>query len=91
VIIKLKIIINGLDGGGIGVRFEAGARDFSVLHKVQDGSQAHPASYIEGAGAISLGAKRLGREADRSHLPCAEVKNGGTIAPYPCTSSWCGA
>jgi hypothetical protein len=85
----LKIIINGLDGGGIGVRFEAGARDFS-LHNVQTGSRAHSASYIVDAGAISLGVKGLGREADRSHLSSADVKNGGTIAQFQCTSSWCG-
>jgi hypothetical protein len=27
-----------------GVRFPAGARDFSVLHSIQSGSGAHPAS-----------------------------------------------
>jgi hypothetical protein len=33
-----------LDDQGIGVRFPAGARDFSHLHSVSTGSEAHPAS-----------------------------------------------
>jgi hypothetical protein len=34
-----------LENRGTGIRFPAGARDFSVLHSVQTGSGAHPSSY----------------------------------------------
>jgi hypothetical protein len=33
-----------------GVRFPTGERDFSLLHSVQTGSGAHPASYPMGTG-----------------------------------------
>jgi hypothetical protein len=35
----------GLDHRGSGVRFPAGAGKFSLRHRVQTGSVAHPASY----------------------------------------------
>jgi hypothetical protein len=35
----------GLDDGGSGVRFPAGGGNFSVHHRVQNGSRAHTASY----------------------------------------------
>jgi hypothetical protein len=35
------------------------------------------------SGALSLGVKRPGREADFLHLSSAEVKNGGAIATPP--------
>jgi hypothetical protein len=35
----------GLDGQGSRVRFPAGAGNFSLHHRVQNGSGAHPASY----------------------------------------------
>jgi hypothetical protein len=38
----------------IGVRFSAGTGNFSLLHRVQTGSRAHPASYPMGTGAFSL-------------------------------------
>jgi hypothetical protein len=37
------------------------------------------------------GVKRQGREADRSPLPSADVKNGEAMSPLPHTSSWRGA
>jgi hypothetical protein len=37
-------------GYGLGVRFLAAARDVSVLHIFQTGSQADPVSYIMGTG-----------------------------------------
>jgi hypothetical protein len=37
-----------------------------LLHVVQTGSGAHPASYPMGNGAVSPKIKRLGREADHS-------------------------
>jgi hypothetical protein len=63
---------------------------FSLLHSVQTGSGAHPASYPMGSGALSVGVKLPGSEADHSS-PSAEVKNGGAIPPLPHASSWNGA
>jgi hypothetical protein len=66
----------------IGVRIPAGAGRFSVHH---------PASYPMGTGALSLGVKRQGREAD--HLPpsSAEVKNewSCTSTPQYAFMAWC--
>jgi hypothetical protein len=41
---------------------------------VQNGTGAHPASYPMGTGALSVGIKRPGREADHSPPSSAEVK-----------------
>jgi hypothetical protein len=38
----------GLDDRGSRVRFQAGAGNFSLHHRVQNGSGAHPASYPMG-------------------------------------------
>jgi hypothetical protein len=38
----------GLDDRGSRVRFLAGAGNFSLNHRVQNGSGAHPASYTMG-------------------------------------------
>jgi hypothetical protein len=38
----------GLDGRGSRVRFPAGAENFSLHHRVQNGSGTHPASYPMG-------------------------------------------
>jgi hypothetical protein len=42
-------------------------------------------------GALSLGVKQPGREADHSPSSSAEVKNGEAIPPLFHTSSWRGA
>jgi hypothetical protein len=42
-------------------------------------------------GALSLGVKRPGREADHSPPSSAEVKEYGDIPPLPNTPSWRGA
>jgi hypothetical protein len=60
----------GLDDRGSRVRFPAGDENFSLHHRVQNGSGVHPASYPMG----SLGVKRLGCEADHSPPSGAEVK-----------------
>jgi hypothetical protein len=60
------------------VRFPA-VNGFSLLHSVQTGSWANPASYS---------VKRPGHEADHSPLSSAEVKNGGDKLQLPHMSSW---
>jgi hypothetical protein len=77
----------GMDGRGIGVKSPAGAREFSLLHSVQTGSGAHPASYPNGTWGSIPGVKRKGYEADHSPPPSAEVKNGEDIPPLPHTPS----
>jgi hypothetical protein len=49
-------------------------QEFSLLHVVQTGSWAHPASYPVGTGVLSSGVKRPEREADHSPPTNAEVK-----------------
>jgi hypothetical protein len=48
----------GLDDRAIGVRSQAGGKDFSSSLCVQTGSGAHPASCPMGTGVLSLGVKR---------------------------------
>jgi hypothetical protein len=57
-------------------RFPAGAGMFSLYHRVQNGSGAHPASYPMGTRGSFPGLKWPGREADHLPLSSAEVKNG---------------
>jgi hypothetical protein len=47
----------GLDDRGSGVRFPAGAGNFSLHHRVQNGSGAHPASYLMGTRCSFPGGK----------------------------------
>jgi hypothetical protein len=42
------------------VRFLAGAGNFSLRHSVQNGSEAHPASYPMGTKGSFLGGKAVG-------------------------------
>jgi hypothetical protein len=82
----------GLDDRGSRVRFPEGAGNFSIHHRVQNGSTAHPASYQWVPGALSLGLKRPGREFDHSPPSSAEVKE--CVELYlnsPNTPSWRGA
>jgi hypothetical protein len=64
----------GLDNWGSRVRFPAGAGNFSLHRRVQNGSGAHPTSYPMCTRALSLGVKRLEHEADHSPPSSAEVK-----------------
>jgi hypothetical protein len=50
----------GLDCRGLGVRFGVVAGNFSLLHRVQNGSGAHPASYPTGTGNSFPGGKPSG-------------------------------
>jgi hypothetical protein len=65
------------------VRFPAGTGNFSFHHRVQNGSGAYPAPYPMGTGALSLGVKRLGCEADRSPPYSARSRMCGAIPPLP--------
>jgi hypothetical protein len=64
----------GLDDRGSRVRFPAGAGNFSLHHRVQNGSGAHPASYPMVTRGSFPGGKAAGREADHSPPSSAEVK-----------------
>jgi hypothetical protein len=52
-------------------------------HRGQNGSGVHPASYPMGTGALSLGVKRPGREAEHSPPSSAEVKNAWNYTSTP--------
>jgi hypothetical protein len=47
----------GLDDRGYKVRFPAGAGNFSLHHRVQNGCGTHPASYPMDTGGSFLGGK----------------------------------
>jgi hypothetical protein len=51
---------HGLDCQGIRVRFLAGERFFSLLHRIQIGSRVHPASYPMGTDGDFPGGKSAG-------------------------------
>jgi hypothetical protein len=81
-----------LDDRGSRVRFPAGAGNFSLHHRVQNGSGAHPASYPMGTGGFSLEVKRPRREADHSPPSSTEVKEWVDLYLHsPNKSSWRGA
>jgi hypothetical protein len=50
----------GLDDRGSTIRFPAGAGNFSLHHRVQTGSGAHPASYLMGTRVSFPGGKAAG-------------------------------
>jgi hypothetical protein len=50
----------GLDDRGSGVRLPAGAGNFSLYYRVQNGSGAHPASYPIGNRGFFPGGKAAG-------------------------------
>jgi hypothetical protein len=60
----------------------------SLLHNIQAGSGAQPASYPMGTGGDFLGTKLLGLQADPFLPSSAEIKNGGAIPPLTRMSSW---
>jgi hypothetical protein len=63
----------GLDDRGSRVRFPTGAGNFSLHHRVQNGSGAHPTSYPMGNECSFPGVKRPGRETNHSP-PSSAVK-----------------
>jgi hypothetical protein len=50
----------GLDDRGFSIRFPAGAGNFSLHHRVQNGSGAYPASYPMGTRGSLPGCKTAG-------------------------------
>jgi hypothetical protein len=64
----------GLGDRGYRVRFPAGAGDFSLHHRVQNGSGTTQPPIQRVPGALSLRVKRSGREADHSPPSSAKVK-----------------
>jgi hypothetical protein len=57
--------------------------EFTLQHHVQTGSGAHAASYPVGTGALSLGVKQLGHEADHSPIYSAEAKECMELYLHP--------
>jgi hypothetical protein len=54
------VLSYGLDDRGSRVRFPAGAGNFSLHHRVQNGSGAHPTSYPMGTRGSFTGGKAAG-------------------------------
>jgi hypothetical protein len=77
-----KVIIGVATGWTARVRLPA-VQDFSLLHIVQIGSGAHPASYPMGTGGSFPGNTAAGR--DDGYLPplSAMVKNSRAKSPLP--------
>jgi hypothetical protein len=82
----------GLDDRGSMIRFPAGAGNFSLHHRVQNGSGAQLAFYPMGTRGSFLGVKWPGREADHSPPSSAEVIEWVELYLHsPNTNSWRGA
>jgi hypothetical protein len=82
----------GMDDRSSRVRFPAETGNFSLHHRVQNGSVATQPHIQWVPGALSLGVKQPGREADHSSLSTAEVKEGVELYLHsPNTPPWCGA
>jgi hypothetical protein len=82
----------GLDDRGSRVRFPAGAGNFSLHHRVQNCSGAHPASYPMGTRGCFPGGKAAGSWTDRSPPSSAEVKEWVELyLSSPSTPPWRGA
>jgi hypothetical protein len=81
-----------LDDRGSRVRFPVGAENFSLHHRVQNGSEANSAPYpIGNRGTLSLGVKRTRREADHSPHLVPRSKNAWsyTSTPQYVFMAWC--
>jgi hypothetical protein len=72
------------------LRFPAGQEFFlvSTASRPALGLTQFPVQWM--SGALSVGAKQPGCEADHSPPSSAEVKNGGAIPPFPHMSLWRG-
>jgi hypothetical protein len=85
------VIGYGLDDRGSRVRFPAGARNFfTTASRTALGTTQPPIQWVP--GALSLGVKRPGREADHSPPSNAEVKECVELYLHsPNTPSWLSA
>jgi hypothetical protein len=81
----------GLDNQGSRVRFPAGAGNFSLHHRIQNGFGDHTASYPMGTRESFPGSSAAGHEAD--HSPSSvDVKECVELYLHsPNTPSWRGA
>jgi hypothetical protein len=71
------------------IPFLAGAGNFSLHHRVQNGSGAHPASYPVGTRGSFPAVKPSGREADHSLPSTSKVKECVELYLHsPYTPSW---
>jgi hypothetical protein len=80
----MSSIIEAMDYGLMfGVQFPGGARDFSLLHAVQPGTEAYPYSFLITGyrGLFYLWIKRPEREAYKLPSSSIEVKNDPTSSP----------
>jgi hypothetical protein len=74
------------------VRFLVRAGNFSLHHRVQNGTGAHPASYPMDTGGCFPGIKRPACQGNQSPPSSAEVKNAWSCtSTLHSTSSWRGA
>jgi len=72
----------------IGVIFPAGAGNFSLRHRFQTGSGAHPASRLNGACCSFIRSKAVGGELT-THIHLApRLIMRGAIIPLQSTFSW---
>jgi hypothetical protein len=65
------------------VGFPAREQNLFLIHSVQNGFGANPASNLKGTGDWFPKIKRPGREADRSPPSSADIKNCGAIFNPP--------
>jgi hypothetical protein len=81
----------GLDDRGSRVRFPAGAGNFSLHHRVQNGSGAHPSSYPMGTRGSFPGVKRPGVKLTTHLYVMQRSKNewSYTSTPQYAFMAWC--
>jgi hypothetical protein len=74
----------GLDGRGSRVRFPAGAGNYSLHHRVQNGSGAHPASYAMGTRCSFLRSKAARAWSwPLTSISCRGQRMSGAVPPLP--------
>jgi hypothetical protein len=86
-----KIKLSGLDDRGSRARFPAGTGYFSLHHRVQNGSGAHPASYPMGTrGSFPGGTAAEAWSWPLTSISCRGQRMSWAIPPLPNTPSWRG-
>jgi hypothetical protein len=65
-----------------GVRFRTGGKRFSLLQRVQTGSEIHAAHFLAGASYFLPGVKHPRDEIDHSSPTSVEIKNDGAVSTY---------